>query len=265
MKATIVTALFKIPDRNTHKYEAYKLWCKHISGLDTPLIAYVDDYYHAIFINYRERIDPHFNKTIIHKLALEDLEVYRKYGPVIANVMQSGTFKSKIQFPNVPEMSFAWYNIIMYNKLCFLREASLVNQFSTDTFCWLDAGAIRSPSKDCHMLNWPNNFEKVSPNKMNMFTILGKPSFTCGDTERYFKHCFGQWRFIQGGCFIGDMHSIHLMYLAFFKTLEWCLANNVLGSDEKLFDFCYVQEPESFNLIETTPPNQWTQFFDILY
>jgi hypothetical protein len=45
----------------------------------------------------------------------------------------------------------------------------------------------------------------------------------------------------------------------FNKNLDECLANNFIGSDEKIFDLCYVENPEMFDLVRC----DWRQEFNL--
>ena len=44
---------------------------------------------------------------------------------------------------NVPEMTQPLYNIIMFNKLSFLKDSKDNGYFDGDLFIWKDAGGLR--------------------------------------------------------------------------------------------------------------------------
>lgn len=79
-------------------------------------------------------------------------------------------------------------------------------------------------------------------------------------TEDKNFHLLSQFRYIHGGCFfIPNNESIYELINDFQNEINESLDREYIGSEEKYFDFCYLNNKDKFNLVKS----DWRQYFDI--
>lgn len=256
---TIVTALFDIGrdkwDNFTMSYHTYLHWMQNILYLDTNLIIYTESAFREQILEYRRKIDPKLEKTIIVVQPVEQLDTYKLFYSELVDLMSGEEFKKAISF-NVPEMTKPLYNIVMFAKLFYIMDAYHKKLFDTDLYVWLDAGVIRDDKIPDKPICWPNL------SKLN-FIDNTKPTFFChhdyvriGD---YKSHALSQTRFIQGGSIFVPSGCVDDLYNEFNKVVSNCLKNKYIGSDEKILDILYVNNSDKYNLIKCG----WREYIDL--
>ena len=78
-----------------------------------------------------------------------------------------------------------------------------------------------------------------------------------GEDKRFFA--MSQIRHIQGTCFFVPKDLIDDLLVDFNNTIEECLNDEFIGSDEKIFDLTYEKAPDRYHLIECG----WREYFNI--
>ena len=138
--------------------------------------------------------------------------------------MNSESFKSKVSFHDVPEMCQPLYNIIMFNKVFFLKDTIDKKYFNNDMVIWADAGGLREDVQNYRGHQWPN-IEKIKSLDNSKITFFSHNSdFDIRVEDRQF-YSLSQIRNIQG-----------------------------------IFDITYTKNKNFFNLIKCS----WREYFDIL-
>lgn len=139
---TIVTAIFDIGRDKWEgyglSYNTYKHWMRNLLMFDTNMVIYTEEKFIDFIKTQRKIVDPNLEKTIIVSDQLKKLESYKLYYEKVKNLMESEKFKSKVFF-QVPEMTKPLYNIIIFNKLYFIKNSIKENHFNSDFFIWCDA------------------------------------------------------------------------------------------------------------------------------
>lgn len=234
----------------------YMYWFKNLLSLDIKLYIETEEKFVDIIKENRKPYDPNFEKTIIKVMTIQDLEAYKKFNTKLEDLMFSEEFKKKAHH-DVPEMTKPLYNVLMFNKLCTLRNAIKENPYNTEYFCWVDTGFIRDESWPKDNQIWPDlKALDLKPNKIRFFCI--NDNIVQGLTDKEF-HCMSQVRFLKGTIFFLHKDCLDWLSYTFDQKVEYCLENKFIGSDEKIFDLCYLESPESFELVKC----DWRQEFHL--
>jgi protein YibB len=256
----IVTALFDIGrdkwDNFTMSYHTYLWWMRNILYLDTNIIIYTEEKFKEEILSIRKEVDPELVKTIIEIQTLEDIDGYRIFYEPLQKLMTSEEFKQKIQF-DVPEMTKPLYNVVMFAKLFYIRDAIKRNLFNADLYIWADAGVIRE-NKPEKSIKWPD-LEKINKVDNSKITFFCHHPFVRIQKEAYRQHALSQMRFIQGGAFFVPKNCIDEVCNLFEKITLQCIYDGYIGSDEKIFDFVYLTDPKNYNLIQCG----WREYIDL--
>ena len=256
----IVMALYDIGRENWSNfrmsYHTYLWWMRNTLSLDANIVVYTETKFVDDIKNHRKEFDPDFSKTIIIELPLEELDMYKKYNDSLTELMNAPDFKSKVSFHDVPEMCRPLYNIIMFNKVFFLKDTIEKKYFNNDMVIWADAGGLREDVRNYALTKWPNP-EKLLNLDLNKITFFShNQHFGVGDRQ---FHSLSQIRNIQGTAFLLPSHLIDKLLNLVVETIDESINSRYIGSDEKIFDICYVKQPELFNLIKCS----WREYFDI--
>ena len=254
---TVVTALFDI-GRDTWEYytlaqSMYLGWYRNTLSLNTNHVIYTDEVYYDKILEILKEHGTSKNVRVYVK-KLKDLPAYQLYHEKLNVLMMSEAFKKQVSF-QVPEMLYPLYNIIMFNKMFFLADAIENNPFDSDDFIWADAGGLREDIKFYKGVVWPNQ-EKIDildKSKILMFSHHAKISILVPH-----DHALSQMRFIQGTSFFLTKDCISKLINIFNKKVNECIDAGYIGSDEKIFDFCYLECPELFQL----EVSSWREYFD---
>lgn len=254
MNPLIITALYDI-GRSDWKdfamsYDTYLHWMQNTLNLNCQMVIFTQSKFESRVREMRSKIDPESKITTYIINDIEDLEAFKLWNEPLSNLMQSEGFKSKRHWDHVPEMNYPLYNIVMFNKVFFLKEAYKLYPEATHLL-WLDAGGIRTEIKDT---DWPD-LNKLEHNKIQKFSH--NVPFNVTDPE---WHSFSQVRNIQGTAFICPSFMIDWYINEINRTIDNCIQSGFIGSDEKIFDLTYLRDPSKFVLIHQS----WREYYDWL-
>jgi hypothetical protein len=256
---TIVTALYDIGRENWSNfrmsYHTYLWWMENTLSLNTNMVIFTESKFEEIITKNRKKIDPELKKTKIIVKDLKDTEAYKVYGEPLKNLMVSQSFISKVSFKDVPEMCQYLYNVVMFGKLNFLQEVKNKEYFPEQKFLvWADAAGLREKIECYSNTLWPDE-SKLDVDKITFFSHHEKISIMIKE-----HHALSQMRFIQGTCFIVPVKEIDGFVQGFKDIVFECIANDFIGSDEKILDFYYLSNSSKCKLIKST----WREYFNIL-
>ena len=258
-KPAIIMALYDIGrdnwDNFNLSYNTYLAWMRNTLSLDAYFVLYTEPKFYDKIVEYRKEFDPELKKTVIVVTPLEELDCYKLYNERLEKVMFSDEFKEK-DHHKVPEMTKPLYNIIMFNKLNFLKHAKDSKYFDADFLIWADAGGLREDISNYKGEVWPS-LEKLNALDLNKITYFCHSADFNIDDKQF--HAMSQVRHIQGTAFFVPAHMIDDLVVEFNQTIEECLAAEYIGSDEKIFDITYCKHKERYNLIQCT----WRTYFDL--
>ena len=255
----IVMALYDIGRDNwnnfTMSYHTYLHWMKNTLSLDANIVIYTEQKFIDTIKQYRREFDPLLQKTIIIEKPLSELDAYILYFDKLSNLMNSDEFKNKISH-DVPEMTRPLYNIVMFNKCYFLKDVKDKNYFNADLLIWADAGGLRENINNYLGSKWPclEKINRLNNNNISFFSHSNNINI-----HNIEDHALSQSRFIQGTCFFVPSKLIDSFVLSCHETIIKCINNNFIGSDEKIFDLVYINNPQQYNLIKCS----WREYFQI--
>lgn len=255
----IVTAIFDIGrdkwDNYSLSYNTYTHWMRNLLMFDTNMVIYTEEKFIDFIKSQRKIVDPNLEKTIIVIEELKSLDTYKFYYEKVKTLMESEKFKSKIFF-QVPEMTKPLYNIIIFNKLYFIKRSIEKKHFGSDFFIWCDAGVLRNDEPQV-IKGFPS-IEKINNGYQDNITFFTHHLDFKTDDKNF--HLLSQFRYIHGGCFfVPNNNTIDDLINDFENEIEISLKNEFVGSEEKYFDFCYLNNKNDFNLVKS----DWRQYFDI--
>ena len=257
---TIVTAIFDIGrdkwDNFTMSYHTYLMWMRNILYLDTNMVIYTEEKFKKDIITFRKEVDPTLEKTMIVIEPLRNILGYRKFFEPLNSLMSTDEFKSKIQF-QVPEMTKPLYNVVMFAKLFYILDAHKRNLFNTDLFVWADAGVLRNDKPEINV-SWPDT-QKINELDNTKATFFCHHPYVRVNRERYQDHALSQMRYIQGGSIFVPKSRVEEVCKEFEEVVYESISEGYVGSDEKMFDFLYLRDPEKYNLIQCG----WREYIDL--
>ena len=237
-------------------YHTYLWWMRNTLSLDANVVIYTESKFIDEIINYRKEFDKDLEKTIIVSSPLESLPIYKNYNEKLTNLMNSQEFKSKVSFHDVPEMCQPLYNIIMFNKVFFLKDTIEKKYFDNDMVIWADAGGLRESVENYQLAKWPN-IEKLNMLDNSKITFFShNQHFTVPDKQ---FHSLSQIRNIQGTAFFLPSNLIDDLTNLVIETIDESIDSGYIGSDEKIFDICYTKKEDLFHLVKCS----WREYFDI--
>lgn len=250
----IVTALFDIErdkwDNFTMSYHTYLTWMKNTLSIDQNMVVYTEEKFFKEIFDMRKEVDPKMKKTKIIVTTVEKLTGYKLWYNRIETLMNSDKFKRRVHFKDVPEMCKPLYNMIMFNKVYFIKDTIENGLFPSDSYMWLDAACFRDDQKNFN-IKWP--VKKL--NKTTFFSHHDKISI-----EDKFDHVMSQMRFIQGGCFVIRKKDFEEFRYFFELTLDYLMKKGYIGSDEKILDLVYLNNSSTYDLIKCN----WREYFEKL-
>lgn len=246
IRPVIVTALFDIGrdkwDNYAQSYGGYMHWMERTLSIQSPMVIFTETKFLQQIQEVRSK---YFDTTEYVVTTKEELAIARLLYSDIEGLMTSEEFKSKIQF-QVPEMLQPWYNILMYNKLWWLYEACEVIQGTH--YIWTDAGCYR---EDISEVNKSFPTHRIG-NRPIFFSH--HPTVSIADTN---SHVMSQMRFLQGGSVIVPIDDIQYLIDKMYLVITKQIREGYIGSDEKMFDLLYLQDPDKIELKVCS----WREYF----
>jgi len=256
----LVTALYDIGRDNwekfTQSYGGYIHWMERTLSLDSKIVIYTQQRFKDEIETYRKKYDPNLDNTILIVQELEELKAYKMYNQKLTDLMFSDVFLNKAHF-DVPEMTKPLYNVIMFNKVFWLKDAVDKKYFDNDMVIWVDAGGLREPVQKYEHRTWPN-LEKINILDNNKITFFShNENFNVTNNQ---FHSLSQIRNIQGTAFLAPSHLVDWLTGEIIKTIDESIELEYIGSDEKIFDITYVKDRSKYDLIKCS----WREYYDIM-
>ena len=221
-KPIIVTALYDIERDKWKEYnlsiDTYLYWMNNLLQVKNKIVCYTEKLKGEIEALRPSNID-------IIELRKPVLYSTLKHFYELNILMNSVEFKNKVVFPQVPEMCEVWYNILMFNKLRWMLDASTITDGTH--YVWVDAGCFRDEDASKYNVKWPNSAK-----------LSDKPMFFSHNTP---VHIYKN----------DEDHSY---------KVEACIMKGYIGSDEKIFDLMWNDNKDKIKLIKS----DWRKYFDIL-
>jgi hypothetical protein len=250
MDITFCTFYFDIDRKNWKSFtvpnEAYMNWFLNLLSLDIKLYITTETKFVSQILEARRKVDPELKNTIIKETTVEELPAYKMFNDRLEKLMFSEEFKKIAYHRDVPEMSKPLYNVLMFNKVNYLQQVMEENLFNTEYFSWVDAGFIRTSKEVENIKKWPDpSLLKLVDDKIKFFCINDEIGPNMNDIR---AHLLSQTRLLKGTIFFLHKNLIPKIKEVFNKYVDESLTNGYIGSDEKIFDLCCLNNPNLFDL-----------------
>jgi hypothetical protein len=244
-----ITALFDIGrdtwSNFTQSYGGYIDWMERTLSIQAPTIIFTEEKFKDRIWEKRKPYDVGTEFVITTK---EELAMSKLVYPKLSQLMESDEFKKRIQF-DVPEMTKPWYNIMMFNKVWWLKEGKSI--IDGTHYIWTDAACYR---EDIRRWNKPFPTEKMKDKPLffshHQDISIANPN----------HHLMSQMRFIQGGSFVVPKGKIDCITEKYTNKVIDCIKDGYIGSDEKIFDLLYVDGEMDWEIIKCG----WREYFEAL-
>jgi FkbM family methyltransferase len=261
-KVTVVSALFYIGrDRWKHSgfppgVDRYKSWVTNLLRQDINLYFYADDYYYDFILENRKKYDPNFEKTVLIKTSLDELYFYKQYYNQEACLMASPDFRKTVFQQGSADMNYPLYHVVNFGKIELVKKSFEENKFQSDYFFWVDAGGLRNVISETSSTWLDSNNTCFNTDKITHFSH--REDFSIGpDKSDYFR---SQTRNIQGTAWIVPKEKINSFYNLIDEQVATIIKERIVGSDEKVYDYIYLNNKELFRLEVCG----WFEFYNIV-
>ena len=254
---TIVTALYDIKRDScagfNRNLQQYKEWMKSMLSFNSPMVVYVDEADKPFVEEYR-RTKMNITKIITSKF--EDLYTNVKLGEKIRQVMLSKEFLIDQTVPTHPQISQPDYNILMHEKIQFVKRSIELNPFATDYFMWLDAGVFHMANRqDLIGQTFPTS-KKYLNDKIH-FIAVEPPTESDLNLEKFFK---GHNVRIIGTSWLGHKDAILKFEERYSDLLSETLENNLIDQDQSYLTVTALRNPNLCSIHQGNWPdaiNMW--------
>jgi protein YibB len=239
---TVVTALYDLKRSNwkgfERPFEQYKEWMKNILSYKTPMVIYVDPA-DVDFIQMMRSETSDITKIIPMKS--EEFFIEQQYGKKIREVMKSSEFLKDQTVPTHPQICVPEYNILMHEKLQFVKRAIDNNYFGTDHFMWLDAGVYHMNARhDLVGSNFPKKKNNFLDDKLH-FICVEEPTQLDLDLEKFYK---GHNVKIIGTSWMGHKNAIIEFEKSYTELINESLSKNLMDQDQSFLTVTSLRNPE---------------------
>ena len=175
---------------------------------------------------------------------------------VVSNMCSERTLKSLWAFNpslDVPERQQPWYNLVMWMKAGVVRAAATLPHpaLASEWVTWLDAGC-RAPVCEASWMSGiylePAPWARAGRIRITHMEVQddGIAQLSPVDWTRQHRVLF------MGGCF--GMTRVHARALmdAFLDTVQWLYVRGVVDTDQTVFAWTWMKQPELFDVHFTT-------------
>ena len=220
-KLTCVSGYWKIKNKHGNKFNK---WFKNTLEINCPYIFFGDRESIELVKTYRGKLP-----TYYIELNIEEFTTYKYKDKMITN--------SK----HCPSVEL---NLIWNEKIFMLQRALLINPFSSDFFCWIDAGICIYRNKKPPRLKFPNinKLNDLSKNKLiyssSISPIFDNKNFTIG---KYHLH-----HHISGTSYILHKNIIDNFTNLYSEYLDKLVDKNNIWTDQVIWTFIFKDNQDKF-------------------
>ena len=139
--------------------------------------------------------------------------------------------------------------LIWLEKMNLVLEASKLNPYNSEWFCWIDAGICSYRDK------MPSNNLFPNPDKLNLLSKTQINYSSSEDISNYDLQKIKNWDYVHNfaaGCFIIHISIIKRIHELFYKYLDICILETTqftCYSEQSILTRIYIDYPELFNKV----------------
>lgn len=256
-KVTLVSALFNIKreEMDGRTWEEYLKWFDVTLKLKCSMVLFVSEDLFS-FVEERRRDIP--TKIIVQ--AIEEIPYYYLKDKM-DSILQSEDYKNKMAVLDRIECNYSLYSIIQYSKFKWIENVIQNNDFNSELFFWIDAGA----SRFFDGFDLEKEFPGVAANKE--LDKLGEKFLIQQNMESYSdlvssngldKSYFYDARSFVCGTFFGMHKNIHSKILNEIENILFndMISKNNLNNEQIALGYLVKNKPELFEIFYR---NNWKQ------
>ena len=182
---------------------------------------------------------------------IETIQTFRKDYPIYfieKSIKDFKTYKlnmkNKLNNTHVPSQELG---LIWLEKMNLVLEASIINPYKSEWFCWIDSGIC------IYRDTPPSNLPFPNPNKMHLLSKTQINYCTSETISNDDLNKIKNWDYVHniaGTAFIIHISLIKYIYDLFYKYLDICISETtefVCYSDQCILTRMYVDYPALFN------------------
>lgn len=248
MTATLVTALYDI-NRETNgdgrSFDEYLSWFSQTLQIPSPMVIFVPDNLVSFVSEHR--------KDLPTKIISQELNEVPYYflNDKIQKILDSQEYLNKIGSPNRVECKNSLYNIIIFSKFQWVKNAVQKNYFNTELFMWMDAGLSRFFDKENLSRSYPstNGIESMMDNKDKVViqtSMSYYPDLVNANqcTEDYF---WDDRTWVMAGLWGGGSAPLIQFCDIIDRVLqEKMIANGIINNEQNAMAYVYKNNPDLF-------------------
>jgi len=254
---TITTALFNINRENMdgRTWDEYLQWFSVTLKLKCPMVIFVEESLVDFVKSHRED-----QNTKIISQRLDEIPYYYLKDKM-DSILQSDDYKNKMTVLDRIECNYSLYSIIQYSKFKWIEKSIQNNDFNSELFFWIDAGA----SRFFDGFNLEQEFPGVAANKE--LDELGEKFLIQQNMESYSdlvssnsldRSYFYDARSFVCGTFFGMHKNIHPKILGEIENILFndMISKNNLNNEQIALGYLVKNKPEFFEIFYR---NNWKQ------
>ena len=226
---TCVSGFWNVNNKHANKFND---WFKNTLAINCPYVFFTKNENIEMLKQYRKSYTTYFIERNI-----EDFKTYKLN-------MNNNTHES-----HVPSKELG---LIWLEKMNLVLEASIINPYNSEWFCWIDAGiCVYRDTKPASNI-FPN------PNKMHLLSKTQINYSSSNHIDNNELNTIKQWNYvhnISGTAFILHISIIKNIWNLFYQYLNLCISETneyVCYSDQCIWSRIYIDYPELFNKIGNT-------------
>lgn len=241
---TIVTAFLDIGRSNWNSLHArstnkYLENARRMLSLNDYMVIFIEQkFYNFVYECRSDKI----NITKIVVVSLDDLPAMQYYD-IFEKIMKSDEYKSGLVEPDVPECTEPLYDIVMFSKTYFIKNAIENKYFQSTHYIWIDFG-IHSHMLTDDFLN-KKLFKNEEVRSEISFLCRSIPQLSDLNIKKFYKSHTVR---LCGTLFGGSEDNLLLLHDYMKVEIENCIENNVIESDQALFNIVYLKHSHLFRL-----------------
>lgn len=248
MSVTLITSLYDIgreamKGKYSHRpFDLYLQWFERLLSLNMNMIVIVPKNLESFVLTKRNK-----DNTLIVIREFEDLAAYKYYPAMQAAIdkMRQHSPTLPRHFIDCPEFNNAKYETIIFSKIDFLKEFSLLNPFKSKYFFWLDAGTFRTSltfNNNCNFDEYKcklfdNKFliPDISLNIHDKSPLFNKKEFLLTNRNDICTYMLG-----------GSAEIIDRVHKLFWQQVNLILKEDVINNEQNIFHLMILEDPDLY-------------------
>lgn len=216
-KLTCVSGYWKVKNKHGNNFDN---WFKNTLSIHCPYVFFGDNETIKMVKSYRGKLP-----TYYIELDIQDFITYK--------------YKNKMRTHrcHCPSIEL---NLIWNEKIFLIQKASIINPFSSDFFCWIDAGICTYRDTLPPQILFPNE---------NRLSLLPKDKFIYSSSMDYDEGKVKKTKYyhhISGTTYILHKNIIHNFCTLYESYLDPLLHFNNIWTDQVLLTHIYKDRPDLF-------------------